>query len=99
VAVFDSIVRKAKLPESVDLYVYPSSSGTEGLPVYMRGAASSRELELTESVLMEATQRHSNTLERLRQLGTKITIDDFGTGYSSLKYLTTYSVQPAEAFA
>jgi hypothetical protein len=50
------------------------------------------ELELTESVLMEATQRHSNTLERLRQLGTKITIDDFGTGYSSLKYLTTYSV-------
>ena len=50
------------------------------------------ELELTESVLMEATQRHSNTLENLRQLGTKIAIDDFGTGYSSLKYLTTYPV-------
>src|SRR5581483_11205020 len=48
------------------------------------------ELELTESVLMEATQRHKNTLESLRQLGTKIAIDDFGTGYSSLKYLTTY---------
>ena len=41
---------------------------------------------------MEATQRHGNTLERLRQLGIKIAIDDFGTGYSSLKYLTTYSV-------
>ncbi len=50
------------------------------------------ELELTESVLMEATQRHKNTLETLRQLGTKIAIDDFGTGYSSLKYLTTYPV-------
>jgi EAL domain-containing protein (putative c-di-GMP-specific phosphodiesterase class I) len=50
------------------------------------------ELELTESVLMEATQRHGNTLDKLRQLGTKIAIDDFGTGYSSLKYLTTYSV-------
>jgi diguanylate cyclase (GGDEF)-like protein len=50
------------------------------------------ELELTESVLMEATQRHSNTLEKLRQLGMKIAIDDFGTGYSSLKYLTTYPV-------
>jgi EAL domain-containing protein (putative c-di-GMP-specific phosphodiesterase class I) len=41
---------------------------------------------------MEATQRHSNTLENLRRLGTKIAIDDFGTGYSSLKYLTTYPV-------
>jgi diguanylate cyclase (GGDEF)-like protein len=50
------------------------------------------ELELTESVFMEATQRHKNTLENLRQLGTKIAIDDFGTGYSSLKYLTTYPV-------
>ena len=50
------------------------------------------ELELTESVLMEATQRHSNTLENLRRLGIRIAIDDFGTGYSSLKYLTTYPV-------
>ncbi len=50
------------------------------------------ELELTESVLMEATQKHSDTLENLRQLGIKIAIDDFGTGYSSLKYLTTYPV-------
>jgi EAL domain-containing protein (putative c-di-GMP-specific phosphodiesterase class I) len=41
---------------------------------------------------MEATQRHKNTLEKLRQLGTKIAIDDFVTGYSSLKYLTTYPV-------
>jgi len=53
---------------------------------------SNLELELTESVLMEATQRRSNTLQNLRQLGTRIAIDDFGTGYSSLKYLTTYPV-------
>jgi len=51
------------------------------------------ELELTESVLMEATQRHSLRLENLRQLATKIAIDDFGTGYSSLKYPTTYPVK------
>ena len=50
------------------------------------------EVELTESVLMEVTQRHSDTFDRLRQLGVRIAIDDFGTGYSSLKYLTTYPV-------
>ncbi|MGZ5918036.1 MAG: putative bifunctional diguanylate cyclase/phosphodiesterase [Methyloceanibacter sp.] len=50
------------------------------------------ELELTESVLMEATQKHSDTLDELRQLGIGIAIDDFGTGYSSLKYLTVYPV-------
>ena len=50
------------------------------------------ELELTESVLREATQRHGATLESLRRMGIRIAIDDFGTGYSSLKYLTTYPV-------
>jgi diguanylate cyclase len=50
------------------------------------------EVELTETVLMEITQKHSDTLERLRQLGVRIAIDDFGTGYSSLKYLTIYPV-------
>ncbi len=46
------------------------------------------ELELTETVLMEATQKHNATLQRLHRLGAKIAIDDFGTGYSSFKYLT-----------
>jgi diguanylate cyclase len=50
------------------------------------------ELELTESVLMDATLRHSETLYALRNMGTKIAIDDFGTGYSSLKYLTIFPV-------
>jgi EAL domain-containing protein (putative c-di-GMP-specific phosphodiesterase class I) len=50
------------------------------------------ELEITESVLMEATQRHGTALENLRRLGFKIAIDDFGTGYPSLKYLTQYRV-------
>jgi diguanylate cyclase (GGDEF)-like protein len=55
-------------------------------------APSNFEVELTESVLMELSEQHSETLQRLRQQGVKIAIDDFGTGYSSLTYLTTYPV-------
>jgi diguanylate cyclase len=54
--------------------------------------AGSLELELTESVLMEATQRHSAEFERLRSCGVRIAIDDFGTGYSSLDYLRSFRV-------
>ena len=55
-------------------------------------AANRLELELTESVLMEATQRHSDELARLRRIGVRISIDDFGTGYSSLDYLRSFRV-------
>ena len=50
------------------------------------------EIELTETELMDASQRHSDALKRLRQKGLRIAIDDFGTGYSSLEYLTIYPV-------
>ncbi len=50
------------------------------------------ELELTETVLMDATHHSSDVLERLRARGVRIAIDDFGTGYSSLEYLRRLSV-------
>ncbi len=50
------------------------------------------ELELTESVLMEASSHHHDVLQRLRRTGIKIAIDDFGTGYSSLDYLRRFPV-------
>ena len=50
------------------------------------------ELELTESVLMDASREHSDVLLRLRHAGFRIAIDDFGTGYSSLDYLRRYPV-------
>ena len=53
----------------------------EGLP------ADLLELELTEGLLLEATEDTRLQLDQLKSLGLTLAMDDFGTGYSSLSYL------------
>ncbi|MCP3852524.1 MAG: EAL domain-containing protein [Gammaproteobacteria bacterium] len=50
------------------------------------------EIEITESAIMENTDKAIETIEQLNEMGIRISIDDFGTGYSSLAYLKKFSV-------
>ncbi|WP_320416775.1 EAL domain-containing protein [Candidatus Nitrotoga sp. AM1P] len=54
-------------------------------PIYL-------ELELTESQLMKDVDGVIGVLERIKEIGVKITVDDFGTGYSSLAYLKRFPI-------
>ncbi|MDX2276365.1 MAG: EAL domain-containing protein [Hyphomonadaceae bacterium] len=47
-------------------------------------------LEVTEGVLLEASDRNRETIDALRELGFRVALDDFGTGYSSLSYLSEF---------
>ncbi len=55
--------------------------------VFEKGLASSIELEITESVMLEQTDMLEGKLMHLSEFGCTIALDDFGTGFSSMAYL------------
>jgi len=50
------------------------------------------ELELTESLAVNKSERSRALLHNLRQMGIAIAVDDFGTGQSSLTYVKQFPV-------
>jgi diguanylate cyclase (GGDEF)-like protein/PAS domain S-box-containing protein len=62
--------------------VVASALANSGLP------AGRLELEVTESVFMKEGTCATQVLERILDLGVRLSLDDFGTGYSSLGYLS-----------
>ena len=49
-------------------------------------------LEVTESALLEVGDPTNSTIDRLKQMGVRISLDDFGTGYSSLSHLRRFPI-------
>jgi diguanylate cyclase (GGDEF)-like protein len=49
-------------------------------------------LEITETVLMDASDRIRTQLTQLHEAGVQLALDDFGTGYSALSYLHQYDL-------
>ncbi|MCO6413388.1 MAG: EAL domain-containing protein, partial [Thiogranum sp.] len=54
--------------------------------------ASSIELEITETTLLQYLPATAATLHKLSARGFSIALDDFGTGYSSLSYLRRFPI-------
>jgi EAL domain-containing protein (putative c-di-GMP-specific phosphodiesterase class I) len=49
------------------------------------------ELEITENSMMQDTNKNIVILNKLKDMGLKISIDDFGTGFSSLNYIMKFA--------
>jgi diguanylate cyclase (GGDEF)-like protein/PAS domain S-box-containing protein len=49
-------------------------------------------LDITETILIKASEDNTQALEALKKMGIRLHLDDFGTGYSSLSYLKRFPV-------
>ena len=81
-----------KLSVSVNLsakqLMHPSLTGTvEDILIETCLDPKQLKLEVTESTVMEHSERSLAVLKALDQIGVLLSTDDFGTGYSSLSYL------------
>lgn len=49
-------------------------------------------VEITERLLLDASEQISDRLKQYQQVGVQVALDDFGTGYSALSYLKKFPI-------
>ncbi len=64
----------------------------ELLLAHLEVPAEALTLEITENILMSDAERARQVLDRLRDIGVRLSVDDYGTGFSSLAYLQALPV-------
>ena len=90
-----------RFPTRPERWVSVNLSGTDlmrpGLPDWVAGAVgaagiepSTLMLEVTETVLVEDSNRTMLHLNQLKEIGVRLALDDFGSGFASLSYLRRF---------
>ncbi len=76
----------AQFEQSALLATLKTALADSGLP------AKRLKLEITETVLLQGSEKILSLLHEIRNLGVSIVLDDFGIGYSSMKYLQMFPI-------
>jgi|GEM_PF-3644125 len=89
--------KRRNIPVHLALNISPRQLGSpdlgsrvESMLRHFRVPPTLLEVEVTESLLIEAPEAAARTMNGLRALGVQTALDDFGTGYASLEQLHRY---------
>jgi EAL domain-containing protein (putative c-di-GMP-specific phosphodiesterase class I)/GGDEF domain-containing protein len=90
-----ALANRSENPPKMHVNVSARQLDDLNFPATVRSILAQRELdpsmltlELTESVVIDDTDRTKEALDALKAIGVRLAIDDFGIGYSSLSYLS-----------
>ncbi|MCG7554856.1 EAL domain-containing response regulator [Pseudoalteromonas sp. Of11M-6] len=93
------IQTKCGYPIRLAINLSPLQLGDISLPAFINDCLKRVDIdgtlftfELTETALLDESERVTSSLSRIKELGCKIALDDFGTGYSSISHLLNYPI-------
>ena len=104
--IFDEAMRQVRAWDQAGIRVQKMSINISALqlrePSFVDGLGKALErhgvqaeqfvLELTEGIMIDASEAMLASLNRLRQLGFRLSVDDFGAGHASFQYLRNFPI-------